>query len=461
MVEFTLALNTLKNEIEKKRLESVHMTIKQKWAEIQEQLINCAKENDLNLINYPTEMKIIEDYEINSICFKKDGIDLYEYIKELKDYIVKNLNTTQKINESQLKKEESRLEETQELIAEKYNELIIKREHLQNQINITSKHEGMLEVINKDIINNKDAKKLKDLGSELGMKALNNTCPTCGQEVSDSLLCSHWTMSIDENIEHLEAQKKLYEYTILGQKQIIDKLNQDITSCENELSSLRKLERILKEDVVRVKNDISEITVYEKFKIENEIENYNKLNNIIENNKSILLKLSKQYSKYLKDKAKLPKDRLDELDKKKLSLLREKFIKYLQIFRYKSINDISAIEISDFTYLPMSNGFDMKYDTSASDEIRAIWAYLLAVNEVDNNFDTNFCKLLIFDEPKQQSIVDEDLKCFFDSIIDKFSDKQVIIAATIKDVGTKKVIDELDINKYNLIELKDKAFNKL
>ena len=461
VVEYTLGLNTLKNEVEKKRLESLQLGIKQKWQEIQKYLIDLANTNNLVLTNYPSEMKIIEDNEINSICFKKDNMDLDNYIINLKKYIEKNLNTTQKINEVQLDKERAYLEEIQKLVAEKYSELLDKREYLQNQTKIVSKHEGMLEIINKDIINNKDAKKLKELGSELNIKSLNNVCPTCGQEVSDSLLCSHLTMTIDENIQHLEAQRKLYEYTILGQKQIIDKLNTEVKTCENELESLRKLERVLKEDVVRVKNDISEIAIFEKFKIENEIENYDKLNLILDENKTILLKLSKQYSKYLKDKSKLPKDRLDSIDKKKLSLLREKFIEYLQIFRYKSINDISAIEISDVTYLPMSNGFDMKYDTSASDEIRAIWAYLLAISEVDDNFDTNFCKLLIFDEPKQQSIVDEDLKCFFNSIINNFSNKQVIIAATIKDVGTKKVIDELDSNKYHLIKLGDKSFNKL
>lgn len=461
VVEYTLALNTLKNEIEKKRLENLFNSIKQKWSDIQTQLTGLAVKQNVTLINYPTDMKIMENNEINSICFKKDGIDLESYIHNLKEYIEANLNTTQRINEEHLEQENKQLEETQKLIFDKSNILELKREDLQKQINTMHRHVEMLEVIEKDITNNKDAKKLKELGSVLSIKSFNNVCPTCGQDVSDSLLNSHFTMSIDENIEHLEAQKRLFEFTIAGQRQIIDQINNEIKSQEFELTSLRKLERVLKEDVVKVKNDISELSIYQRFKIENEIENYNNLNDLLNESKENLSKLSKQYSKYLKDRSKLPSDKLDSLDKKKLTLLREKFIEYLKMFRYKSINDIAAIEISDLTYMPMSNGFDMKYDTSASDEIRAIWAYLLAINELDEKYNTNFCKLLIFDEPKQQSIVDEDFKYFLNVIIEKFDNKQVIIAATIKDIGTKKIIEEINQKTINVVDLGKRAFKKI
>lgn len=461
VVEYTLALNTLKNEIEKKKLEADLNSIKLKWEDVQKKLLSIANENKVNLINYPTELKILTNDELNSICFKKDENDLSSYIEELQMYINENLATTQKITEKQLDKENQQLIETQNLIIKKSGEISEKREQLQQQIIVTRKHMSMLETINTDIVNNKDAKKLKDLGSELAIKSLKNICPTCGQEVDDSLLHTELTMSIEENLEHLEAQRKLYEYTILSQNQIIEKLKEDINSDEQEINSLRKLERVLKEDLVRVKNEISEVSIYQKFKIESDIEKLKSLNMILEENKELLSKQSKLYKKYLNDKAKLPAKRLDDTDRKKLKLLCEKFKDYLRLFRYNSVNDLSTIEISDYTYLPTSNGFDMKYDTSASDEIRAIWAYLLAINEVDNEYHTNFAKLIIFDEPKQQSIVDKDFKCFLNAIIEKFKDKQVIVAATLKDMGTINVIKELDCSKFNLIDLGNRAFKKL
>ena len=424
-------------------------------------LLSIANENNVNLINYPTDLKILTNEELDSICFKKDEKGLSSYIKELQRYIKENLTTTQMITEEHLDKENQQLIETQNLLIKKYEEIKEKKEQLQQQIIVTRKHMSMLETIDTDIINNKDAKKLKDLGSELAIKSLKNICPTCGQEVDDSLLHTDLAMSIEENLEHLEAQKKLYEFTISGQNQIIEKLKEDINSDEQEINSLRKLERVLKEDLVRVKNEISEVSIYRKFKIESDIEKLQVLNVLLEENKKILSNLSKLYKKYLNDKTKLPSHRLDATDSQKLKLLCKKFKEYLHLFRYNSVNDLSTIEISDYTYLPISNGFDMKFDTSASDEIRAIWAYLLAINEVDNEYHTNFAKLIIFDEPKQQSIVDEDFKCFLNAIIEKFKDKQVIVAATLKDMGTINVIKELDCSKFNLIDLGNRAFKKL
>ena len=461
VVEYTLALNTLKNEIDKKRLETELNSIKLKWEDVQKKLLSIANENNVNLINYPTDLKILTNEELDSICFKKDEKDLSSYIEELQRYIKENLTTTQMITEEHLDKENQQLIETQNLLIKKYEEIKEKKEQLQQQIIVTRKHMSMLETIDTDIINNKDAKKLKDLGSELAIKSLKNICPTCGQEVDDSLLHTDLTMSIEENLEHLEAQKKLYEFTISGQNQIIEKLKEDINSDEQEINSLRKLERVLKEDLVRVKNEISEASIYRKFKIESDIEKLQVLNVLLEENKKILSNLSKLYKKYLNDKTKLPSHRLDATDSQKLKLLCKKFKEYLHLFRYNSVNDLSTIEISDYTYLPISNGFDMKFDTSASDEIRAIWAYLLAIYEVDNEYHTNFAKLIIFDEPKQQSIVDEDFKCFLNAIIEKFKDKQVIVAATLKDMGTINVIKELDCSKFNLIDLGNRAFKKL
>ena len=55
---------------------------------------------------------------------------------------------------------------------------------------------------NTDLRNNKDAQKLRRMGSELEIKSYAGKCPICGQEIADSLLpmqnCEH-IMSIEEN----------------------------------------------------------------------------------------------------------------------------------------------------------------------------------------------------------------------------------------------------------------------
>jgi len=59
--------------------------------------------------------------------------------------------------------------------------------------------------------------------------------------------------------------------------------------------------------------------------------------------------------------------------------------------------------ISPETYQPSLEGIDLGFDVSASDWIRIIWAYLLGLMEVSRGHETNHPKILVFDEPGQQS----------------------------------------------------------
>lgn len=64
------------------------------------------------------------------------------------------------------------------------------------------------------------------------------------------------------------------------------------------------------------------------------------------------------------------------------------------------------------------NGFDMKFDSSASDGIRVIWAFTMALLQVSIEKDGNHPGIIIFDEPLQQSIVPEDMKSFIESVLE-------------------------------------------
>ena len=103
----------------------------------------------------------------------------------------------------------------------------------------------------------------------------------------------------------------------------------------------------------------------------------------------------------------------------------------------------------------------MKFDSSASDNIRGIWAYTLALLQTSMRKNGNHPKIIIFDEPNQHSIVPNDIKEFFDSIIKLENQSQTIIGITIKDIETKSIIKKLPKDKYELIPVSNKAFKKL
>lgn len=60
----------------------------------------------------------------------------------------------------------------------------------------------------------------------------------------------------------------------------------------------------------------------------------------------------------------------------------------------------------------------MKFDSSASDGIRVIWAFTMALLQVSIEKDGNHPGIIIFDEPLQQSIVPEDMKSFIESVLE-------------------------------------------
>ncbi|WP_185974032.1 hypothetical protein [Brevibacillus sp. LEMMJ03] len=55
----------------------------------------------------------------------------------------------------------------------------------------------------------------------------------------------------------------------------------------------------------------------------------------------------------------------------------------------------------------------MKFDSSASDNIRAIWAFTVALFQTSHEKGGNHPGLLIFDEPAQHSIVTNDYETVF------------------------------------------------
>lgn len=85
------------------------------------------------------------------------------------------------------------------------------------------------------------------------------------------------------------------------------------------------------------------------------------------------------------------------------------FVENLRKYGYKSVANMDEIKLSEESYLPIIEEFDMKFDSSASDNIRAIWAYTIALMQTSIEKEGNHPGVIIFDEPNQHSIIPEDI----------------------------------------------------
>ena len=146
----------------------------------------------------------------------------------------------------------------------------------------------------------------------------------------------------------------------------------------------------------------------------------------------------------------------------KIALLKKRFIENLKRYSYSSLSSFDGIDISiTSSLLPTIDGFDMKFDSSASDGIRVIWAFTMALLQVSIEKEGNHPGIIIFDEPAQQSIVPEDMKSFIKSVVEIKKPFQIITAITLNSQELIGIINGLDTSNHHKIQIEGKAFKVL
>ncbi|MGJ4940641.1 hypothetical protein ACQR1W_08730 [Bradyrhizobium sp. HKCCYLS1011] len=106
------------------------------------------------------------------------------------------------------------------------------------------------------------------------------------------------------------------------------------------------------------------------------------------------------------------------------------------------------LSVSEDSYRPEKEGFEIGFETSASDAIRLKWAYQLSLLELANEKRTNHPNLLVFDEPRQQS----SSEVSFESLLRRASaskqTNQQVIFSTSENLETIQLITrKLDCNE--------------
>lgn len=271
-----------------------------------------------------------------------------------------------------------------------------------------------LVAIDEDIQKSKDVRILKNLGSRQGSSVDSGSCPVCHQSIHDSLIpldIEQDVMSLDENIEFLNEQRRTYEVVLSNVRKMVESRAIQVRVLREELTSLRSMIRTLKQTLVSDGRLPSLAAIKSRMELENNIirdtetqEEYDKMNGEFAG-------LSERWKKVHEEMLSLPKDDVTEADKGKINnwkkLLREQLTQYgFGSFR------VEQVIISNDTYKPEHEGFDLETSfslqtsISASDLIRTIWSYLNGLLELSRTANTNHPGCIIFDEPRQQSTRD-------------------------------------------------------
>ena len=465
IIEYILNLDIIANEKLKAEQKINEMGIRNRWIITINEMNNLLKNNNCIIPNLFEQPKMLDKENMKILGVFKQGrqenIYIEEYINKLKEQSSKLTQCDLKVGENieELQQELEDLKKDIQQDEEIYDSQIKQINIESNEIDVISKN---LETINKDLNNNKDLQKLKRIGAFKESKIINDICPTCNQKIQDCLLSQSdnlKVMSVEDNIKHLQDQKKLLEYTMKAHKNNIEQYKKLAESIKANIEKKRRIIRKLINDIYSTDTSVAETIVYKKVTIDNEIEELQKLLSNIEVYKNKLLELSKEWENLLETRKKIPKDSYSEEDNNKIKDLKEDFIKRIKKYRYSSIDNLSEIEISKEKLLPTVYGFDLTSDCSASDNIRVIWAFTLSLlcNSLEHN--GNHPNLLIIDEPEQQSIVSKDLYNFLNDLYEIKGNSQIILGITLKDDELKKYVESLE--DVNLLLIEDKAMKPI
>jgi hypothetical protein len=158
--------------------------------------------------------------------------------------------------------------------------------------------------------------------------------------------------------------------------------------------------------------------------------------------------LSDSYAQLLAEQKALPSDKMSVNDQRKLKELTSLVRQQAREFGFSTF-DPNEVTISEDTYRPQKEGFEIGFETSASDAIRLKWAYQLGLLELDTIEATNHPGILLFDEPRQQSSA----KVSFESLLKRAAavkqhNQQVIFSTSEELQNLQRITSGLDCNEH-------------
>ena len=263
-----------------------------------------------------------------------------------------------------------------------------------------------IDAIQDDLRKYKDVRRLRKLGSTEEPEATKGICPTCHQELVDSLLETGQKttpMSVEQNVTFYEEQLELFSAVLMNSQRALRGRQVQVESERAEVETLRSRIRALRETLVSPANMPSIELVSERIRLESRIGNLEVILGNFEDSLGEFAQLSSEWKDVQERRARLPKNALSGSDESKINMFQESFRQQLVLYRMGSLNP-TELNISRDNYVPEVAGINLGADVSGSDLIRLQWAYLLGLLELGLSVPTNHPGLLIMDEPQQQSV---------------------------------------------------------
>ena len=269
-----------------------------------------------------------------------------------------------------------------------------------------------------DLERNKTALKLRSLGAQMDVEVATNHCPTCHQEVDDTLLLGIVTgpqMDLNTNIDYLDSQRRMLQNQINGALEEIRQSEIAVADVAARLAATYDYRNSLRGDVSAGATE-SRAIVRRQIQIELELSSLQAFNSLAAALMATFGEIADRLAANQADRRTLPKETYSDVDVSRISLFEKNFRGNASSFGYESA-EIADIRISLDTLTPILSELELREirtkvqtsltaDSSASDFVRLIWSYLLALYQTSatRGFEGQHPGLLLMDEPGQHSM---------------------------------------------------------
>ena len=471
--EFILNLDVFESSANRQEIQNQFRELEERWKLLAARIKSAVEKGGGEVAGIPELPEILSAeirpytkfYRGDKSLLLKELIDnSKEELQTILSEINKPINENTDVIQDKLR-ETKELNERYEVFYDSLSSEISQEKERLRQYLIQKKN------ISEELQKNKDALKITQLGLDAELKIAKDICPTCNQGLH-SLLDANIVitpMRIDENIALLNSQLKMAEAFIANIRENVLTKETKLAAVEVAIQTNRQRIRSLKRDMVSDDRLPSEGVIERKIVLERELNFLYKLRDEIEELFSTLYSLSKEFELIKSGEAGLRKEYLSSEDKNKLIFFENSFKSLLSKFGFTS-KPVDTIRISPEKYSPVyeikhANGInrqvDIRFESSASDFIRAQWAYYTSLMKTSISKSGNHFLTLLFDEPQQQSASVNSFKALLKEL-ETFREEQVIILASfqnsdedykesIKDLTYFHEID-LTINNQLLIE---------
>lgn len=276
----------------------------------------------------------------------------------------------------------------------------------------------LLAEANEDLERNKTALKLRTLGAQMEIEVATDQCPTCHQAVADTLLLgivSGPQMDLETNIEYLDSQRRMLQSQINGALEEIRQSEVAVADVATRLAVTHDYRNSLRGDVSNGASE-SRAIIRRQIQIELELSNLRSLEAQASSLLATLGEVADRLAANQKARRTLPKEAYSSEDLARIALFEKYFRSNASSFGYESA-DINDIRISLDTLTPILSELELREirtkvqtsltaDSSASDFVRLIWSYLLALYQTSSmrGFQGHHPGILLMDEPGQHSM---------------------------------------------------------